>query len=134
MARGGPRQPANPAPVSNPGSGRRTDGGAGSKSQPLRVATGGAYGESKALTEQQQGAPLASGPTPPSGGTPAPSGGGGGPAPSGPGLFGPTARPTESIMAGANGAPDQPQLTSDELLRVMYQKRPSPYLARLLRG
>ena len=136
MASGGPRQPANPAPVSNPGSGRRTDGGAGSKSQPLRVATGGAYGESKALTEQQQGAPMAAGgPTGPTGGAaPGPAGGAAPPGGGGAGLFGPTARPTESIMAGANGAPDQPQLTSDELLRVMYQKRPSPYLARLLRG
>ena len=28
---------------------------------------------------------------------------------------------------------EQQQLTADELLRVMYAKRPSPYLARLLR-
>ena len=132
--RGGPRQPANPAPVSNPGSGARTDGGAGSKKQPLRIPTGGAYGQAKAATEQQQAAPMAAGsPQGPPPGAPAPQGGGV-PGPTSPGMFGPTQRPTESIMAGANGAPEQPQMTSDELLRVMYAKRPSPYLARLLRG
>ena len=132
--RGGPRQPARPAPVSNPGSGARTDGGAGSKSQPLRVPAGGAYGERQAAEAQQAGAPMAAGgaPSPAGGAGPGPAGGppqaGGGP-----GMFGPTQRPTESITAGANGAPGEAQLTSDELLRVMYQKRPSPYLARLLR-
>ncbi len=131
--RGGARQPQNPAAVSNPQSGARTDGGAGSKSQPLRVPTGGKYGEAKALTEQQQAAPLAAGSVGPEG----PQGGGappgGGQPPQGPGLFGPTQRPSEPITTGALGAPDQPMLTADELLRVMYRKRPSPYLARLIR-
>jgi hypothetical protein len=47
-------------------------------------------------------------------------------------MFGPTNRPSEPITAG-QAQPGQRQLTSDELLRVMYAKRPSPYLARLLR-
>ncbi len=130
--RGGYRQPKNPAAVSNPQSGRRVDGGAGSKKQPLRVASGGAYGERKAATEQQQAAPMASETGPPpvgsaggQGGTPAPQGG--------PGLFGPSQRPSEPITAGALGAPGQPQMTADELMRLLYSKRPSPYLARLIR-
>ena len=135
--RGGPRQPRNPAPVSTPGSGARTDGGAGSASQPLRVPSGGAYGERKAAIEQQQGAPL-----PDEGGAPSPSGGGGVPTGGaqppgglggGVGMFDPTTRPDEAITTGISGTPGAPQLTSDELLRVMYRKRPSPYLARLLR-
>ena len=130
--RGGPRQPRNPAPVSTPGSGARTDGGAGSASQPLRVPSGGAYGERKAAIEQQQGAPL-----PDEGGAPSPSGGGGVPAggagsPMAPGMFDSTNRPGESLTAGAV-TPGQNALDPDALLRLLYAKRPSPYLARLLR-
>ena len=129
--RGGPRQPAQPAAVSGPGAlSARTDGGAGSKRQPIRAASGGNYGEHGALESQQQGAPL-----------PDESGGSGGgasagpsAAPSGgpPGLFGPTNRPQEAITAGAI-TPGQNQLDPDSLLRLLYAKRPSPYLARLLR-
>ncbi len=91
--RGGYQQPKNPAAVSTPGSGRRTDGGAGSKKQPLRLPSGGAYGQRQAAQQQQQAAPLAAGAV-------GPSGGGGG-APAAPpieqvGAFGPTQRPNES--------------------------------------
>ena len=129
MASGGRRQPARPAAVSTPQSGARTDGGAGSKSQPLRVPTGGAYGEAGALTEQQQGAPLAAG-----GGSPVPTGGaglGGKPAAGGGGAFGPTQRPNEPVTAGQ---PSQAAGGSDSLvvLRAMYDKYPSPYILSLL--
>lgn len=56
MARGGYRKPSNPAPVSNPGSGRRTDGG---PTQGVKQMTGGAYGEGKQLEELQSAAPMA---------------------------------------------------------------------------
>ncbi|MEV4228136.1 hypothetical protein AB0J81_13750 [Streptomyces bobili] len=60
MARGGYRQPGNPAPVSGPGAlSKRTDGGPG---QPVRTPSGGAYGERQALEQMQQGAPLAASP------------------------------------------------------------------------
>ena len=56
--RGGYRQPANPAPVSGPGSlSARTDGGPGDP-QPLRSLPNAQYGESAAFVEQQRGAPL----------------------------------------------------------------------------
>ncbi len=129
--RGGPRQPARPAAVSGPGAlSARTDGGAGSRTQPIRAASGGNYGEHGALESQQQGAPLPD----ESGGPPSAAPAGAGAAPSGgpPGMFGPTNRPTEPITAG-QAQPGQQQLTADELLRLMYSKRPSPYLARLLR-
>lgn len=61
MARGGYRQPANPAPVSGPGPlARRTDGGPGK--QPIRVPSGGAYGDRQALEQMQQAAPVAASP------------------------------------------------------------------------
>ena len=127
--RGGLQQPKNPAAVSNPGSGRRTDGGAGSKSQPLRVATGGAYGETKAATEQQQAAPMATGgPTGgPSGGA-APQGGG---APGG--VFGPTERPGEPATFGAMTGPGVASNNVDHLVRMMYAKFPNPAIAQLMK-
>lgn len=65
MARGGYRQPSNPAPASGPGAlSRRTDGG---PTQPVRTPTGLPYGEAGQLTRLQQAAPLAA-----SGGTPPP--------------------------------------------------------------
>jgi hypothetical protein len=128
--RGGPRQPRNPAAVSAPGSGARTDGGAGSKSQPLRVPSGGGYGQRQAATGQQQGAPLASGgPATPSGGPPAGAGGQGLPPMD---VFGPTSRPGESPTAGIGQeglfSPEDPDLP----IRIMYQMYPHPSLARLL--
>lgn len=63
MARGGARQPNNPAPVSGPGQlSRRTDGGPGSQKQPIRTPTGGNYGDATAMTQMQQAAPLGASP------------------------------------------------------------------------
>ncbi|MGW2169134.1 hypothetical protein ACWC1C_01225 [Streptomyces sp. NPDC001705] len=60
MARGGYRQPGNPAPVSGPGAlSKRTDGGPG---QPVRVPTGGKYGERQELEQMQQAAPVSASP------------------------------------------------------------------------
>jgi hypothetical protein len=60
MARGGYRQPGNPAPVSGPGAlSKRTDGGPG---QPVRAPSGGAYGDRQALEQMQQAAPLSASP------------------------------------------------------------------------
>lgn len=61
MARGGYRQPANPAPVSGPGAlSQRTDGGPGK--QPVRAPSGGAYGDRQNLEQLQQAAPVAASP------------------------------------------------------------------------
>lgn len=63
MAQGGYRQPNNPAPVSGPGAlSRRTDGGGPGNQQPVRVPTGGSYGEATQLQKLQQSAPLAASP------------------------------------------------------------------------
>lgn len=63
MAQGGYRQPSNPAPVSGPGAlSRRTDGGGPGDQQPVRVPTGGSYGEASQLQQLQQAAPLAATP------------------------------------------------------------------------
>lgn len=63
MAQGGARQPSNPAPVSGPGAlSRRTDGGPGDQKQPIRVPTGGNYGDATQMLKLQQAAPLAASP------------------------------------------------------------------------
>jgi len=63
MPSGGARTPANPAPVSGPGQlSRRTDGGPGDQKQPIRVPTGGNYGDATQLMKMQQAAPLAQSP------------------------------------------------------------------------
>lgn len=63
MASGGYRQPNNPAPVSGPGAlSRRTDGGGPGNQQPVRVPTGGSYGDATQLMKLQQSAPLAASP------------------------------------------------------------------------
>lgn len=63
MAKGGYRQPNNPAPVSGPGAlSRRTDGGGPGNQQPVRVPTGGSYGEATQLQNLQQNAPLGASP------------------------------------------------------------------------
>lgn len=84
MARGGYRKPANPAPVSGPGSmSRRTDG-----KQPTMNITGGAYGEGKDLREIQSSAPMKQvqgGARPQNKVTP---------------LFAPTERPNEPVTSG----------------------------------
>ncbi len=130
MPRGGNRPPRNPAAVSNPQSGRRTDGGAGSKSQPLRVPTGGAYGEAGALTAQQQGAPL-----PDNQASAAPQGVSGGGAPAGlsqgGGVFGPTERPNEPLAA-PSGAENPMANDPQAALRLLYSVMPHPNIKRLL--
>jgi hypothetical protein len=96
MARGGYRQPGNPAPVSGPGAlSQRTDGGPG---QPVRVPSGGAYGERQSLEQMQQGAPLSASP---GGDVGAPQGGD-----VSDGLVGfdaPTQAPDTPVTAGAAG-------------------------------
>lgn len=63
MAQGGYRQPSNPAPVSGPGAlSRRTDGGGPGNQQPVRVPTGGSYGDATQMMKLQQAAPLAASP------------------------------------------------------------------------
>jgi hypothetical protein len=81
---GGYMAPANPAPVSGPGAlSQRTDGGPG---QPVRDLPNAKYGEAKAFTEQEAGAPMA----------------GAGPAmPPVVGLDAPSTRPDEHVTHGA---------------------------------
>lgn len=63
MPSGGARQPSNPAPVSGPGQlSRRTDGGPGNDKQPIRVPTGGSYGDASQMMQMQQAAPLGASP------------------------------------------------------------------------
>ncbi len=130
--RGGNRPPRNPAAVSNPQSGQRTDGGAGSKKQPIRVAPGGAYGERKALTEQQQGAPMSAG------GASAPSPGGPSGSPGeagvpGGGAFAPTQRPNEPNNQIANLQMQNPLAANPQAaLRAMYGRYPHPAIKRLI--
>jgi|SRR5690242_12184460 len=102
---GGYRQPSSPAPVSGPGSlSKRTDGPMGGGKQPVRVPTGGAYGDATALRQDQQGAPLAASP---GGDAAAPQPGllAGLSLPPGIGLSEGTARPDEPVTAGAASGP-----------------------------
>ena len=127
--RGGLQQPKNPAAVSNPGSGRRTDGGAGSKSQPVRVPSGGAYGQRQAAEAQQSAAPMAAGG--PEGGPPqgaAPQGGG-----AAGGVFGPSERPGEPATYGAMTGPQAAANNVDHLIRTMYASFPHPAIAQLMK-
>lgn len=100
MARGGYRQPSNPAPVSGPSAlSRRTDGG---PAQPLRDVTGLPYGQNQALNDIQAAAPLANTPGP-SAAPPAAAPGAGAPTmPAPPVPFGaPTQNPDEPVTAGS---------------------------------
>jgi len=122
MARGGYRQPGNPAPVSGPGAlSRRTDGPQGGGSQPVRVPSGGAYGDRQNLEQLQQAAPVAA----------SPGGDVGAPAPADltAGLVGfdqPTQQPDVPVTAGADsgagpgpealGLPNQPD---DDMRRLI---------------
>lgn len=92
---GGHRTPAHPAAASGPGAlSQRTDGGPATQGQML--ASGGAYGDRKAMTEIQGGAPM-------QGTAPAPGAPGGGPtAEMLPNLADPTGRPDEPVTAGAD--------------------------------
>ena len=126
---GGYRQPDNPAAVSGPGAlSQRTDGGAGSKTQPIRVASGGAYGERQAAEQQQAAAPMAGG------GPATPAAGGAMPTPppaANAGAFGPTQRPNESNMLGAEQMTPMAQ-NPQAFLRVLYSQFPHPAIARLV--
>lgn len=117
MPSGGPRTPANPAPVSGPGAmSARTDGG---PSQPNMQLPDAAYGEQADFQDIQSGAPMAADPTmdprmaPPS-------------MPPPPGLLGPTDRPNEPLMQGApmgegnNSLMGQTDMFNDDM--VMMQK------------
>lgn len=128
MARG---QPKRPAPVSGPGAlARRTDGGAGSDTQPLRAPVGGDYGERKALLDQQRAAPL-----------PAAGSGGGASLPSAPtgqptgipGVFGPTERPNEPPTHGMQTRGQFLAGNVDQFISMLYSQFPHPALAALIR-
>lgn len=98
MARGGARQPSNPAPVSGPGAlSRRTDGGPGDQKQPIRVPTGGNYGDATQMLKLQQAAPLAASP----GGDTAAPAGAGLPLPEITPLNAPTEQPDVPVTDGA---------------------------------
>jgi len=123
---GGPRTPANPAPVSGPGSlSKRTDG-----RQPARWISGDQYGEGKENMDLQTSASMneaVSTPMAPS----LPSG------PAGPAvdsgrsaipLFAPTERPDEPVTAGASVGPGYtpvPSQNADRLATIL------PYLPML---
>jgi hypothetical protein len=96
MTRGGYRQPNNPAPVSGPGMlSKRTDGGATEgMSQPVQQYTGGAYGQNKALREQQSAESMYATPE----------------LPAIPELDAPTNYKNEDISHGANWNPNTPGL------------------------
>jgi len=131
MARGGNRTPANPAPVSTPGSGARTDGGAGSKTQPLRDMPADKHGERQAMMQLQGAAPMT-------------AQGGSGISAQRPvsvdDPFRPTERPNEGPMPGMPPSsvpadmmgilPPDPQ----QVLREMYNLYPHPAIARLIRA
>ena len=123
-SRGGYREPSKPAAVSGPGAlSARTDGGAGSKTQPIRRIPGQAYGEGQALVEQQQAAPL-----PVARRTQQPTR---------LNIFAPTERPAEPITEGAMLGPGSPPAQAiDEdanmLLAAMYQVFPSSIISELI--
>jgi len=128
--RGGYRQPSKPAAVATPQGGQRTDGGAGSQKQPLRRIPGVPYGEQKALTQQQQAAPLAGGgqttPIPQQQAQPAR-----------PDVFAPTERPMEPTTQGAafgpgSGPADQLEDETDIILAALYSVNPHPVIAELI--
>lgn len=131
MPRGGYQRPSNPAPVSNPGSGRRTDGG---PTQAGRYIAGGQYGEGRQLMGLQQAAPMAAASPLPSMSKTAT-----GLSPIVP-LTAPTQRPEEPLTAGmpfgagpgveALGANSQSIKLSDTLAQVV-REDPSGQAAEL---
>lgn len=118
---GGPRTPANPAPVSGPGAlSQRTDG-----RQPARWISGGQYGEGKENMDLQTSAPMNEAvSTPPMATGPANLNGPA--APSGPiragssaiPLFAPTERPDEPVTAGASVGPGYTPVRSQNADRL----------------
>jgi hypothetical protein len=127
--RGGYRQPNKPAPVATQNR-NRTDGGAGSKKQPLRDMPGLPYGQQQQLLQQQQAAPLpAQRPmqinmNPPKEEVARPN------------VFAPTERPGESPTAGSPlGDGYTPQVNIDDMdltLMAMYEVSKSPIILDLI--
>jgi hypothetical protein len=133
MPRGGYREPSNPAPVSGPGSlSRRTDGGPvqGKKYIPAN----GQYGEAKALTEMQSGAPMQGNPIP---NLPTPSVQSMTPITP---LTAPTERPNEPLTSGmpfgpGSNTPPVVAAATDEVaaqIRAAYALYPNEDLHRLI--
>lgn len=122
--------PANPAAVSGPGAlSQRTDGGPGSKTQPIRVAAGGPFGSRQELEDAQRAAPLPdnrSGPGIAEGG----AGPGPPPQPAAEALFAPTGVPGPGgpRPTGNSFIPPDPDL----LLKTIYQAFPHPEIRRLV--
>tara|TARA_E500000081_G_scaffold34110_1_gene37927 strand:+ start:11458 stop:11871 length:414 start_codon:yes stop_codon:yes gene_type:complete len=126
--KGGQRTPAKPKATSLPQSGDRTDGGAGSKKQPLRDMPGLPYGQQQDLLNQQRVAPL-----------PAQQGIGvqnQQTPPTRPNVFAPSERPSEVPTAGAPlGAGPSPQINTQSIditLAAMYEVSKSPVILDLL--
>jgi len=118
--RGGYRQPNNPAAVATPQGGQRTDGGPGSKKQPLRRLPDADYGQNKAFVAQQQAAPL------PVANKKVEA----------PNIFAPTERPGEPVTTGLpigegvgpRALPDN----TDVILQAMYQINPSSNILEII--
>lgn len=131
MTQGGYRAPENPAPVSGPGAAsQRTDGGPGSDTQPIRVPSGGPYGQRQMLEQAQRDIPLpdTSGlPSTPGAPTGSPPGSPPGGARQDP--FGPSLRPGEPGDTGINGRPNLDTLV---VLRMLYSQRPSYVLRAMI--
>lgn len=132
MARGGYREPSNPAPVSGPGAlSRRTDGGPvqGKKYIPAN----GQYGEAKALNQMQSAAPMQGNPVPK---VPTPN------VPMEPitPLNAPTQRPDEPVTSGmpfgpGSNVPTVGMMGDDEVaaqIRAAYTLYPNEDLYRLI--
>ena len=116
--RGGYRQPSNPAPVATPNR-NRTDGGPGSKTQPLRRLPNADYGANKEFVEQQQSAPL-----PVANQVASPN------------VFAPTERPgevaTQGVPLGPGASPESLPDNTDLILQALVQINPSPILIELI--
>jgi len=118
--RGGYRQPNKPAAVATPQGGQRTDGGPGSKKQPLRRLPDADYGQNKEFVAQQQAAPL------PVANNQVES----------PNIFAPTERPGEPVTTGLpigegvgpRALPDN----TDVILQAMYQINPSSNILEII--
>ena len=95
MARGGYRQPNNPAPVSGPGAlSKRTDGGATEgMTQPAQYISGLGYGKGKETYDMQTAAPMQGNDIPAM------------PTPQAVPLSAPTMRPNEPGTAGIDRGP-----------------------------
>lgn len=137
--RGGHRIPNDPAPVSAPQSGARTDGGPGSSRTPhkFQPAGGEPYGRGQQLDALASAAPVAgdatTGVARPSATARPDRSSRAAPSPLSPdGIFGPTQEPNVPIGSDVV-APDPQLLDADTVLALLYQAYPSPWLTRLRR-